>query len=286
MDILFALIFGIIAGGVVNLLADELPYRRNPGLPTYADGTPRPPTAWLGITAFLLGQRRPQPPAPDENCARPHQQRDKLTWRYPLIEALTVALMLLVAFDGRTSEDMTAVQLGLNMLYMAILALILVIDVEHRLVLRVVTYPAIALALVDALLLPVPDPNLVEALAGAGLGFGVFFIMYLGGILFLRVINRGRSEENKVNEVPFGFGDVLLITFSGAVLGFGHIIFAMFIAVFLGAIGALLYLVVRFVQTRRFEAYAAIPYGPYIIAATALMILHGNAVQRAIVGWP
>jgi len=52
MLIILVFLIGIIAGGIVNALADDLPERRRPQLPRYPDGTPRPLIAWLGITAF------------------------------------------------------------------------------------------------------------------------------------------------------------------------------------------------------------------------------------------
>ena len=48
-----AALLGILVGGVLNVLADDLPMRRTPSRPHYPDGTPRAPSAWLGIIAFL-----------------------------------------------------------------------------------------------------------------------------------------------------------------------------------------------------------------------------------------
>ena len=51
-------LIGILAGGVVNILADALPQQKAVRFPPrYPDGTPRPLIAWLGITAFLFGRR-------------------------------------------------------------------------------------------------------------------------------------------------------------------------------------------------------------------------------------
>jgi hypothetical protein len=92
---------------VLNILADDLPMRRTPSRPHYPDGTPRPPSAWLGIAAFLTGQREPPPGAearpasPAAPPATPHlatlkavsgracclsPQPRRLSWRYPLVE--------------------------------------------------------------------------------------------------------------------------------------------------------------------------------------------------------
>ena len=63
MDLLLAFgasLLGLLIGGVLNILADDLPMRRTPSRPHYPDGTPRTPSAWLGIAAFLTGQREPE----------------------------------------------------------------------------------------------------------------------------------------------------------------------------------------------------------------------------------
>ncbi|HVO71621.1 MAG TPA: hypothetical protein VMT24_16340, partial [Aggregatilineaceae bacterium] len=66
MSIVMAVVAGIVGvavGGVINVLADDLPVPQTPGVPHYPDGTLRPRTAWLGLAAFLTGQRTS--PAPD-----------------------------------------------------------------------------------------------------------------------------------------------------------------------------------------------------------------------------
>jgi prepilin signal peptidase PulO-like enzyme (type II secretory pathway) len=281
LDIIITLIAGILAGGLVNLLADDLPYRRSPGVPTYADGTPRPVSAWLGITAFLFGKRLPDTPQPDESRARPHRRGDKLSWRYPLTEIATAGLMLLTLHMSSQIAGMNTPQLILYMIYMAIFALITVIDLEHRLILFVVIIPSIVLALLDALLLEASGPDFTEALIGTALGFGTFFLLYLGGFAFVWFLNR--SRENKIEETAFGYGDVMLMAFTGALLGSIKTLFAITYTVIFGAIGALLYLVAKRVLSGRNSAFDAIPYGPYIVAATILMLLYAREVLRTMI---
>ncbi|MDQ7026064.1 MAG: A24 family peptidase [Anaerolineae bacterium] len=289
LDIFIAAIIGLLAGGLVNLLADDLPFRRQPSLPTYPDGTPRPVTAWLGTSAFLLGQREPAIPKPDESRARPYYNEEgkilhtptKLSWRYPLTELLTIGLMILTA--AANIPEMTLVQLALYFVFMTFFALITVIDMEHRLILFVVIIPAIVLAIVDALVLSDVGPNFKEALSGAGLGFGVFFAMYLGGLAFNYVMAK---IQNRELPTAFGYGDVMLITFSGALLGLTNVLVALFITIFLGAIGAILYLIGKRLFSRGgYSAFSAIPYGPYIVVATIIMLLYSDALVCRIWTW-
>lgn len=287
LEIILIFILGVMAGGVVNLLADELPHRRGLGLPRYADGTHRPLSAWLGLSAFLLGQRSPAKPAPDTNRARP-TQASRLTWRYPATEILTALLMLVaylrsIEITSVTGVDSSPLQAAFWLLYCAIFMLIIVIDMEHKLILFVVMIPSFVLAILDALLVPVPGPNLRDSLLGGAVGFGIFFLLYQGGFLFTYILGQIRGEN--IQTVAFGYGDVMMMTFSGLLLGFSYVFIAMFITVFLGAFGAFAYLISRALLGQRYSAFTAIPYGPYIVIATAAMLFYGGPIRIALMGY-
>jgi prepilin signal peptidase PulO-like enzyme (type II secretory pathway) len=65
----------------------------------------------------------------------------------------------------------------------------------------------------------------------------------------------------------------MLITLSGLILGWQVLIIAMFITVFLGAAGAILYLIVRRLAGRHYTLFTPLPYGQYIVIATLLLLL-------------
>ncbi|QPC81125.1 prepilin peptidase [Phototrophicus methaneseepsis] len=284
LEVVIVILIGWIAGIVVNALADELPYRRNPTLPLYPDGTPRPITAWSGMTAFLLNQRKPETPQPNPERERIYEGEPRLSWRYPLTEILTIFLMLLALNASQQMETpVPTLQLVLWFIYMAILALIIVIDIEHKLILFVVIVPSCILAIVDALILPVPQPNIQDALIGAAIGFGTFYLFYRGGFLFTYIMGKMRGQE--INTVAFGYGDVMMITLTGLLVGTIHVIVALFLTVIFGAIGALLYIIARSVLGSRYRAFTALPYGPYIVAATVIMLLYGQPVRYALMGF-
>ena len=290
IEVVIVAIIGILAGGVVNALADDLPLRRSPRLPRYVplrkkfaihssdpeirattqdDDEPRPFLAWLGLTAFLFGKRT-------------SPNGIKLGWRYPLTELLTAGLMLLTldaVTDNPHLVNVGTLQLILWLAYMAIFALITIIDIEHKLILFVVIIPSAILALIDALLTTVlptsfgmKAPGITEALLGGVLGFLVFFMMYNGGALFTYVLGKLRGEA--INEVAFGYGDVMMATVSGLILGWQVFIIAIVVIVFLGAAGAAIYLISRSVLGQRYSAFTALPYGPYIVAGTIIMLLY------------
>lgn len=255
-DILFAALIGLIAGGVINLLADYLPFTARIGGPRYPDGTPRPLIAYLGLTAYLFGRRK----GPDGAA---------LGLRYPLTELITAGLFAAVTANSGTPERALFV-----MGCVFILNLITVIDLEHRMILYIVVFPAYLYALIGAAVLtPLLDPRIQfrDYLIGGALGFIVFGGMYLGGLLFSRAVAQSRGEA--LDEVAFGDGDVLLAVLAGFMLGWQALIFAITLTVFIGAAGAVVYMASRVVLRGRYEAFTALPYGQYIVFGTLVMLL-------------
>jgi prepilin signal peptidase PulO-like enzyme (type II secretory pathway) len=283
LEILLAALLGLLVGGVVNVLADDLPLRRSLRTPRYVsddkkraihlppeertadpqeDDPQRPAIAWLGLTAFLFGRRT----SPDGTVT--------LSWRYPLAEILTMLFMILTIYAVNTSkylEDVSTLQIIFWLVYMGILSLIVVIDIEHKLILFVVIIPTAILCVIDAVITDY-QPDLRDALIGGAAGFIVFFIMYNGGFIFTYVMGKLRGEN--IDEIAFGYGDVMMATVSGLMLGWQALIFAMFITVFMGAFGALLYLLSRRLVGAKYSAFTALPYGPYIVAGTIAILLY------------
>ncbi len=260
---------GVLVGGVLNALADDLPTRVRVGLPRYPDGSPRPPAAWLGLSAFLLGKRQGPLAAlanPVEGASPSLPRPHRLGWRHPVLELATG-----MAFAGLALAFADEPALWAWYVYVAILLLITVIDLEHRLILFAVILPACVFALVVAILAPASGRTLSEYLLGGVMGFLLFFAMFLGGVAF--------TTLTRNNEVAFGFGDVMLATLSGLMLGWRGFIFAALITVFAGAAGAVLYMVGRTIIGRRYRRFTPLPYGPYIVLGTLVMLLFRQEVQ-------
>ncbi|MBE0690635.1 MAG: prepilin peptidase [Anaerolineae bacterium] len=264
----FVFIIGLLVGAAINWLADYLPNHQMPGTPRYPDDEARPPAAWMGLTAFLLSKRASSGGA-------------KLSWRHPLIEIVTAVALTLTVVAASDDVEMSQFRLLFLLIYIALFVLITLIDIEHKLILFSVIIPALVIALIDAIVEPL-GPDLSSALIGAGIGFGVFFLLYMGGFLFTYLLSKSRGRE--INEVAFGYGDVMLITLSGLILGWENLLFTMFITVFLGAAGAILYIVFRALAGSRYSMFTALPYGPYIVIATTLMLLFSSEVAGFMTG--
>lgn len=274
-----AAVVGLLIGVIINALADDLPqyaFQDDPALPKqfrlphYPDGQPRPLLAWSGLLAFLTGQRSP---VGDETSY------NHLSWRHPVVEVVMAVLYGGIAWGFREES-----RLGVWFIFLAILMLITVIDLEHRLILFVVVIPALIVTLALNFLFPdtLPDGGdrpFKEYLIGGLLGGGVFFVMFLGGGVFADVVSAVRRR--RLDEIPFGFGDVMLALLCGFMIGWRAMIFAMFITVFAGAIGALVYLVSRALLRQHYKVFTPLPYGPYIVLGTVIMLLFVDEVRDA-----
>lgn len=157
------------------------------------------------------------------------------------------------------------VNLFFNSLYMAILILIIVTDLEHKLIFNVVVYPSTILALAGSFFVT-PDENSIGlALLGAVMGFLIF-----GGLYFLANLLYGGDR------VPLGLGDVKLAMLLGAMLGFHRIFFCLFWGIVLGGVVTLLLLLSRRVSRR-----TALPYGQYLaLSGIAFLIWGADYAQR------
>ncbi len=255
MIALYALL-GLIVGAFLNLCADQLPrwrrLRRTPFCPHCEE--PRPWWAWLSLLAFL--RRKPRCP----HCGTP------ISWRHPLVELGTAALFAFVwLYDGPT------VLLIPHTVYVAIFVLVVVIDLEHRLILNVVMFPAWLIALLFSFMHPRPQFYRLAILGGV-VGFGLLFFIYWMGELFIKVLSRMRGKP--INAVAFGFGDVRLGGFIGLILGFPDVFTAILLAILLGGLAGLLYWFVRAVILRNYSLFSAIPYGPFLVLG-AMAVMFG-----------
>jgi len=249
MIILLALI-GFLAGGLVNQLGSDLPARRKLSRPYCPHcGQDRPRWQWLALPAFLVGRAR----CTNAECKR------RIRWRHPLVEiGLAASFGYLWVALGPYDAPAFYVKLVFYLIYAAIFALILVTDIERKLILNVVTFPAIGIAFVASFLLPDMLPK--SALAGGAVGFITFFLLVVVGKI---VFGSGAMGE----------GDITLATFIGLVTGFPLIIETIVLTTFVGAAISLILLVTR-VRTMR----DYIPYGPFLIIGAIITLMWGYPI--------
>jgi leader peptidase (prepilin peptidase)/N-methyltransferase len=137
------------------------------------------------------------------------------------------------------------------------------IDLDHLILPDRITYPAIPLFFLAALMLgDVPRSELV---IGPFAGYGIVAVTAELGYLMLR-------------REAMGYGDAKLLALIGAFLGWRAVLFAFFAAPFAGLLVLLPQAMLRGRSLRGVE----IPYGPFLAVAT-LVYLFIDDLLRAIV---
>ncbi|MCL4395895.1 MAG: A24 family peptidase [Chloroflexi bacterium] len=245
--ILFALV-GWAVGVAINRTADNLPAQRSllEAPCCLHCSTPRPIVEQSGFVANLLRQRC-------RNCGAP------MPLRAPIVEIASALLFFFL-----WTRYGPGVQLVLASIYTAVFLLVLVTDLEHRLIFNVVILPAAVFAAVTS---PVAQIGPRSSLLGGVTAFAIVFAIYL----FAEVFSRLRHLQ--VPGGAFGQGDVKLAVFMGLVTGFPAVLLAILYTILLGGVGALAFLAYHLVVHRRLALTTAIPYGPFFcIAGWAIMI--------------
>ncbi|HEX7586699.1 MAG TPA: prepilin peptidase [Anaerolineae bacterium] len=239
---LFALL-GWFVGLLINRAADNLPAQRSlldaPHCP-YCDA-PRPVLDQITLLSFLLLRGR---------CSQCHAP---IPLRAPSVEIAGA-----LAFAYLWTRFSVPVELLLALIYTVVFLLVLVIDLEHRLILNVVILPATLFAAIAS---PLSQNGWASALLGGAIAFVIVFGIYI----FAEVFSRWRNLQ--IEGGAFGQGDVKLALFMGIVTGFPAVFPAILATILLGGVGAILFLLYQFVVHRRWAMTAAIPYGPFFCIA-------------------
>jgi leader peptidase (prepilin peptidase)/N-methyltransferase len=235
--IILIAILGWVAALLANYLADVLPASRKLTSPVCMHCS-----AKLAWTDYLLLKR----------CAGCGASRGMRTW---VTQVLGVAISVyLWLYPPR------ALGFWLGFFLLVYLAVVLIIDLEHRLVLHPVSYVGVALGLVVGIKLH----GLWNALLGGVAGFGIMFALYYLGILFARWISKRRGEIVVEEGDALGFGDVNLAGILGLMLGWPLISVGVLTAILAGGLVSLV-LVLGMLALKRYQAFSAIPYAPFLI---------------------
>jgi leader peptidase (prepilin peptidase)/N-methyltransferase len=260
---LFVAAFGLLGGSVVNWLADALPATRRPTRPRCAHcGAPRQRRAWSGVVEAFFAAGR---------CAYCGGKRGSRAW---IIELTGLAFaVFLYRRDGDPVVFIPGLLVGLLFL------LIAVIDLEHRLILQVVVFPSAALVVLASFFQPARGP--AKTLSGGLAGLIILWAMYLLGIAFSRWIARRRGSP--LDEVAFGFGDVMLGGLIGLIVGWPGVIIAVITGVLVAGVFSIAY--VGWMLLRgKYSAFAPIPYGPFLLVGAALVYYGGRTALEGLIG--
>ncbi len=159
-----------------------------------------------------------------------------------------------------------SIELAIALFYICLFIVILVIDLEHRLILNRVVYPALAVALLISIFFSIffPQSKIVPEIAQAAIGGGIGLVLFLLVVL----ISRG----------GMGWGDVKLAALIGLVTGY-LVIVALLMGIILGGLVAVLLLTLKIKKRKE-----AIPFGPFLSLATIVTLLWGSDILSWYLG--
>lgn len=152
-----------------------------------------------------------------------------------------------------------SVEFAVNAFYCCLFIVLGVIDLEHKLILNKIVYPAAVVALIiDAFL---PQPGIINGVIGGTIGFALLLIpalIYRGGM---------------------GWGDVKMAALIGLVTGFPLVFVALLTGVVLGGLVGGILLLLRIKKRKE-----AIPFGPFLSLATIATLLWGGDILSWYLG--
>ena len=201
----------------------------------------------IPILSFLLLRGR---------CA---QCRALISWRYPLIEALTGGLFVLVLWTFGFSWATLV-----YWLLAALLVVITFIDLDHQIVPDIISLPGILVGFFCSFL--IPWLGIIDSLLGILVG---------GGSLLLVAW----VYELLAKREGMGGGDIKLLAMLGAFLGWKAIFPIIFMASMAGSLVGVPLMLIKNKNSK-----LALPFGPFLAFAAMIQLLWGDALLNWYLG--
>ncbi len=229
-----------------------------------------------------------------------------ISWRYPLIEASTAGLFVLIYWWSRSlvpsqqgfpSGQVVTPELFIGLLMVSVLIIVSAVDFIDGIVPNRVIYPGLVmmLLLVTGVALYRGQPGRIGlAVASAAIGAGLLFVAgMLYGALFLRrrapvgvTKVEGASDDGEgggdTDEDPeefatgIGMGDVKLLAFTGLALGYFHwylVLVQLFVGFLIGALVA-----IPLLALARKGRKDLLPFAPFLAAGAIVALVWGYQI--------
>jgi leader peptidase (prepilin peptidase)/N-methyltransferase len=267
MELVLALVLGLVIGSFLNVCIVRLPHNLPISLPRSHCPECKKTIVWYDnipiLSYLLLGGRC-------RHCKK------NIARRYPIIEALNGLISVLVYFKFGLGVEWF-VYLGFS----GALVVLAVIDLDHRILPDRITLNGIWVGVLVNVLLTRSSPFMTRLLASIGLEITNLRLTALsasllgmavgGGLLWLvgEAYLRLRGVEG------MGFGDVKMMAMVGAFLGAPLALFTIMIGSLLGSIIGLL-----FIRLSRKSRDYELPFGTFLAAAGILAVLYGEELLR------
>jgi leader peptidase (prepilin peptidase)/N-methyltransferase len=273
LTVLFVLL-GLMVGSFLNVIILRLPKR------TFWEWTEQCKT-WLKEKPVLAKAEQSDPPPgiivkPSHcpNCKTPLKAwhnipiisylflrgkcsncKEKISFRYPMIEALTAIASGVVFWKfGLSLETVFALVLTWSLIVHSF------IDFDHQLLLDEITYPILWLGLLGSLILSFTDPT--SAIIGAVAGY-----IILWSIFHLFKILTGKEG--------MGYGDFKLLALLGAWLGWQFIPQIILLSTIAGSVFG-----IALILFKKQDKEKPIPFGPYLAIAGWIALIWGDKINQ------
>jgi leader peptidase (prepilin peptidase)/N-methyltransferase len=244
LKIMFFIICGWTIGVIINYLSDTLPVYRRLKFPGCKYCLNR-----ISILDYYLGIKC-------HNCNKTRQAR---FW------IINVLLCAVIIYESIVSNGKSGKLISESIIF-SLLILITVIDIEHHLVLNLISLVGVIIFGI----IGTYSHGWLGTLIGGLTGFGVMFVLFLFGKLYGRYISRKRGIEV---EDGIGFGDVSLSTVCGLLLGWPGVIGGLFLSIILGGVWSLGMILAAMIRKRENPLLKYIAYAPFITIATGALWL-------------
>ncbi|MCS7009746.1 MAG: prepilin peptidase [Anaerolineales bacterium] len=247
---LFFVSLGWLGGWLVNYLADVLPLTRRFSQPVCLNCQ-----APLSLSRYLWLK-------PCHACGK---QRPLRAW---IVQgAMPLMALGLVLFPHPYLPSLLTLTLVLYF------ALVIITDLEYRVILHQVSLFGVGLGFITGLVLRGRSSlteGAMSTLLGGVVGFTIMLFFYWLGKVYVKYMakKRGLSED----EIALGYGDVNLTAIIGLMLGWPGILIGLFYGILAGGIVSL-FLILRMLLSRNYQAFLAIPYAPFLALAALYVLL-------------
>ena len=243
-------LFGLLVGSFLNVCIFRLPRGTSIVWPASACGSCKRELRWFEnipiVSWVVLGAK----------CAR---CKAPISIQYPLVEAITAVLFVLVAATTPAGP-----QLAAHLLFVCALIVLFGIDLEHQILPNSITLPGIVIGVLFSLVGP---PGWRASLLGVLLGGGVLYAIAWG---YYAV----RREEG------LGMGDVKMLGMIGAFLGWQAVLLTLVLASLSGAV-----IGVAMISLQRGSMKYALPFGTFLAIGALVAMLAGQPIIDWYVGF-
>ena len=239
---IFAFLFGTVVGSFLNVCIARIPKEQSvivPGSRCPACQAPIRALDNIPLLSFAILRGRCR------SCQHP------ISWRYPVVEALTgILFALTVARFGVT------LQTAFLFTFLSGLVSVSFIDLDHQIIPNAITLPGIPLGLLAGLLLGQPPllDRLMGALAGAGF---LYLVLLYGGVL--------------LGQEAMGEGDLNLIALVGAFLGWRAVVITILVGCLVGSVVG-----IGLIGMRRLGRRQHMPFGPFLALGAVVALFSGE----------